>query len=191
MAGETQKTTRLTSRDSKIVGDARLVAAKLKVTQDNHQFAAATELEAADVLILDMPVPSNAIVKSIAHINDDLDTHACAPTLVVDIGVSARDDYVSVTSSSETKHVKDDLIDADLFVDGNTAFRAATTDWTETAAKDATTFGPEDRSKPVWELLGYDSDPKTVFNICFVAQAASATLGSAGDMQLRVEYTVD
>lgn len=191
MAGETQKSTALTNRDAKIKRDARLVKGRKKVALDKHQFAAATELEAADNLIMDIPIPSNAIVTSIAHINDDLDTHACSPTLVVDIGVAAREDYTSVTSSTETKHSKDDIIDADLFVDGNTAFQAATTDWTEAAAKDATTFGPEDRLKPVWELLGYDEDPRTTFNLVFQSQAASAALSAAGDLAIKVEYIED
>jgi hypothetical protein len=190
MAGETTKTTALTNRDSQIVRDARLVGGKKKVTMDTYQFAAATSLEAADNLILDMPIPSNAIVTSIQHINDDLDTDAC-PTLVVDIGVAAREQFTSTTSSSDTVHAKDSIVDADLFIDGNTAFQAATTAWTEAAAPDATTFGPEDRLKPVWELLGYDNDPKTTLNIVFQSQAASAALSSAGDMALKVEYIVD
>lgn len=190
MAGETTKTTALTNRDNGELRDARLVAANVKVTQDSYQFTAATELEAGDNLILDMPLPSNARVLEIQHINDDLDTDAC-PTLVVDIGVAAAQDYTSTTSSTETKHSKDDIIDADLFVDGNTAFQAATTTLTSVAALDATTFGPEDQVKPIWELLGYDEDPNTTFNVVFQSQAAAAALGSAGDLLLRVYYAVD
>lgn len=191
MAGETQKSTALTNRNSQIKRSARLAKAKLYVAQDSHQFAAATELEAADNLILDIEIPSNAIIYAIEHINDDLDTHACAPTLVVDIGVAAREAYEDVTSGTVTKHAVDDIIDADLFVDGNTAFRAATTSWTQIASEDATTFGPGDKSKPIWELLGYDEDPRTTFNLVFQSQAASAALGAAGTVQLRVTYMLD
>ena len=191
MAGETQKSTALTNRDAGTLRSARLASGKSVVCGDSHQFAAATELEAADNLILDIVIPSNAIVISIKHINDDLDTHACAAALVVDIGLAAREAYTSTTSSSDTKHSKDDIIDADLFVDGNTAFRAATTAWTEAASPDATTWGPDDRLKPVWELLGYDNDPNTSFNLVFQSQAASATLGAAGDLAILVEYLVD
>jgi hypothetical protein len=190
MAGETQKSTALTNRDNGKLRRGNLVKGQVFVTEDTHQFAAATELEAGDNLILDMPIPSNARVLEILHINDDLDTNG-TPTLVVDIGLAAAQDYTSVTSSTETKHLKDAIIDADLFVDGNTAFQAATTTMTSIAALDATTFGPEDQIKPIWELLGYDEDPRTIFNIVFQSQAASATLGAAGDLILRVLYTTD
>lgn len=189
MAGETTKTTALTNRDDGVKRDARLVKGNLYVGLDQHQFAAATELEAADNKIFDIPVPSNAIVLEVAIYNDDLDTDAC-PTLVLDVGVAARDDYTSVTSGSETKHVKDDIIDADLFVDGSTEGQAANTNWT-VLTPDATTFGPEDALKPVWELLGYDEDPKTTFNIVVQSQAAAAALGSAGDLAVRVKYVAD
>jgi len=191
MAGETQKSTSLTNRDAGKLRQARLVNGTKRVGLDSHQFAAATELEAADNLIMDLPIPSNAIITSIAHINDDLDTHACTPTLVIDVGLAARDDFTSVTSAAKTKHSKDDILDAALLVDGNTDLRAATTDWTEFTAKDATNLGPEDRLKAVWELLGYDEDPKCSFNIVVQSQAASAGLSAAGDLAVKVEYVVD
>ena len=190
MAGETQKTTALTNRDAGTTRDSRLVRGRKKVAMDTHQFAAATELEAADNLIMNIPLRSNAIVTDISIYNDDLDTHACAPTLVVDIGVAAGEDYTSTTSSTDTKHSKDDIIDADLFVDGDTTGRAATTKWTSLAL-DATTFGPDDALKPIWELLGYDEDPRTTFNIVVQSQAASAALGAAGDLAVKVEYVED
>jgi hypothetical protein len=62
---------------------------------------------------------------------------------------------------------------------------------TSIASLDATTFGPEDQIKPIWELLGYDKDCQTIFNIVFQSQAASAALASAGDLTLRILYTTD
>jgi hypothetical protein len=189
MAGETQKSTALTNRDGGTLRDARLAGGNLRVGMDTHQFAAATELEAADNLILDIPIPSNAIVLDVSTFHDDMDTNAC-PTLVVDVGVAAREDYTSTTSSSDTAHNADDIIDPDLFVDGATDFQAAVTTFTS-LTPDSGTFGAEDRLKPVWELLGYDNDPKTTFNVVVQSQAASATLGSAADMTIKVEYLVD
>jgi hypothetical protein len=156
---------------------------------DTHSFAAATELEAADNKLFDIALPSNAIVLDIATFHDDMDTHAC-PTLVVDIGVAAREDYTSTTSSSDTKHSEDDIIDADLFVDGATDFQAAVTTFTS-LTPDATTHGADDRLKPIWELLGYDEDPKTTYNLVLQSQAASAALSSAADCTLKVEFLVD
>lgn len=189
MAGETQKTTALTNRDSAIVRDARLSRGRVRVGLDHHQFAAATELEAGDNLIMDIPIPSNAIVTDIAILNDDLDTDAC-PTLAIDVGVAAREAYTSVTSGTETKHSKDDIIDADLFVDGATDGQAATTKFTSLAL-DTGTNGADDALKPVWQKLGYDEDPKTTFNIVVQSQTAAAALGAAGDLAVKVEYVVD
>jgi hypothetical protein len=189
MAGETQKSSALTDRNNNELREARLNAGKPKIALDHHQFAAATELEAADNLILDIPLPSNAIVLDIASFHDDMDTNAC-PTLVVDIGVAAREDYKSKTSGTVTKHSEDDIIDADLFVDGATDFQAAVTAFTS-LTPDSGTHGAEDRLKPIWELLGYDEDPKCVFNLVVQSQAASATLGAAADMTIKVEYLVD
>jgi hypothetical protein len=190
MAGETQKSTALTNRNLGIKRNNKLVAGTVKQGTDTHQFAAATELEAADNLILDIPLPSSCIVQSIAIYNDDLDTHACAPTLVLDFGLAAREDHTSTTSSTDTQHDEDDIIDADLLVDGDTTGRAATTNWT-VLTPDATTNGPEDSQKELWELLGYDKDPKTTYNLSVQSQAASATLGAAGDLSVRVTYIVD
>ena len=189
MAGETQKTTALTNRDDGELRNARLVQSGLTYSLDTHQFAAATELEAADNLIMNIPLPSNCIVQEIAMYNDDMDTDA-TPTLVLDFGVAAAQDYTSVTSGTSTKHSKDDIIDADLFVDGSTTGQAATTNWT-VQTPDATTWGPEDALKPVWELLGYDEDPNTTFNLVVQSATASAALASAADMAVRVAYLID
>lgn len=189
MAGETQKSTNLTNARSGTKRDARKKEARVVVLQDAHQFAAATELEAADNLIMDIEIRSNDIIKDIAIYNDDLDT-GCAPTLVLDFGVAAAADYTSVTSSTATKHSQDDIIDADLFVDGSTEGQAANTVWTS-LTPDASTNGPEDAAKEVWELLGYDEDPKTTFNLVVQSQAASSALGAAGDLAVRVEVLRD
>lgn len=189
MAGETTKTARLTARDAGSKGPNKLVGAQLKVAVDTYQFAAATSLEAGDNLIMDIPLPSNCVVHEISIYNDDMDTNAC-PTLVLDVGVAAAQEYIDTTSGTKTYHAKDAIIDADLFVDGSTAGQAATTNWT-VLLNDSATNGPEDTNKAIWELLGYDEDPRTVFNVVVQSQAASATLGSAADMSIRVLYSVN
>lgn len=190
MAGETQLSTALTNRQAGSLRDARLAGAKLRAALDTHQFAAATELEAGDNLILDIAIPSNAIVVDILARNDDMDTGGTS--LVVDIGVAAAEDFTDVTSSSETKHSRNDIIDADLFCDGSTIFQSANAAWTSCGASfDATSFGPDDALKPIWSLLGYDEDPKTMFNLVVQSQAATAGLSAAADLAVRVEYLVD
>ncbi len=189
MAGETTKTTALTNTQSGLKKEARLSGGKTVTAMDSHQFSAATSLEAGDHLITNIAIPSNAIVTDIAIHNDDMDTDAC-PTLVLDFGVAAGADYTDITSGSSTKHSEDDIINSDLFVDGSTTGQAATTNFTS-QTPDSGTFGPEDRLKPVWELLGYDEDPKTTFRLSMTSQAAAAALGSAADIAIKVTYLVD
>lgn len=189
MAGETTKTTSLTNVQAGKKNKARVGRGSVLIAQDKHQFAAATALEANDALIMDIRIPSNAVVHGIEIYNDDMDTGAC-PTLALDIGVAAAADFTSVTSGTKTKHDADDLIDVDLFVDGDTTAQAATTKWTSLGL-DTATMGPDDMGKAVWELLGYDADPHTEFNIVVVSATAASALGAAADLAVRVLYTVD
>lgn len=187
MAGETIKSPARTNTDAGIKEEVRLAAAREYVAVDGDALAA-TETEAADVWKTNIKVPSNAIISEIAVYNDDLDSN-CSPTLTLDVGVEAAADYTSVTSGTATKHTEGDTIDADLFVDGATTLQAATTAYT-VLAFDATTFGPDDAKKPVWEALGYDEDPKTEFYIMCTFAAGAAT-GAAGDIALKVKYLKD
>lgn len=187
MAGEITKSTRLTARDNGTQPDARLAKGRMRMATDTESIATG-ELEAADSTIFDIIVPSNAIHMGVEVYNDDLDSNG-SPTLTLDVGLFAGEDFTSTTSSTDTKHTKDGILDVDLLVDGSTALQAATTNWTS-LAPDGTTAGPEDANKPYWELLGYDSDPKTVFRVGATFAAAAAT-AAAGDLSIRVTYLVD
>lgn len=190
MAGETQKTSALTSLQAtpQIVGEARIVKGRMVVAKDFHQFAAATELEAADVLLTAITIPSNAVVDEIAIYNDDMDTNG-SPTLTLDIGLFAAQAFTSITSAVETRHAVDAVLDADAYVDGDTTAQAATTTWTALGF-DTATFGPDDANDACWEVLGYDEDPQVNFRVGVTSAAASATLGAAADFGIRVTYTV-
>ena len=187
MAGETQKTTAKTNADAGTIRDARKDMAKVRDATDKHQFAAATELEAADKLITNIALPSNSIVRKIEIKNDDMDTHACSPTLVMDIGLAAGDRGETVTSGTATMREKGDILSTDALVDGSTTARAANTTWTELALDGA--VGTHD--KELWEVLGYDKDPHIRFNVVVTSQAASAALSAAADLEVRVEYVTD
>lgn len=184
MAGEQTKTARLTNVNNGITSDARLNGGRVRVGIESEAITA-TELEAADNVIYDIDLPSNAILTEIAVYNDDLDSNG-APTLTLDIGLAAKEDFTSTTSSTDTKHSADDVLDADLFVDGSTTLQAATTNWT-VQAFDSATMGPDDAAKPLWSLLGYDNDPKTRFRIVCTFAAAAAT-AAAGDLALKVTW---
>jgi len=185
MAGETSKTTARTNFDSAIKGESKLHSGELVCAMDYHAYTTG-QLEAADILLTNISIPSNAIVQEILMYNDDLDSNG-TPLLALDFGVYAREKFVSVTSSVETIHAKDSVVDADLFVDGATDGQAATTKFTSLAL-DSGTMGPDDAYKHVWELLGYDEDPRTTFGLCVITAAAAAT-AAAGDAIFLVRYS--
>jgi hypothetical protein len=187
MAGETSKTLIRTDFDNKKKVMARLVRGRAMEAREYHAFTA-TQLEAADVLLTGIKIPSNAILSEILMYNDDLDSNAC-PTLAFDIGLYATAKFISTTSSTDTTHAADAVLDADLFVDGDTTAQAATTKLTSLAL-DSGTCGPDDLYKSMWELLGYDNDPRTEFGVVITAATAAAT-AAAGDMVLVVRYVVD
>ena len=191
MAGEITKTTRTTNADATpgTNTDARLAKARTVTGLDKHEFAAATELEAADTKIFNIDLPSNAIIKDVEIYNDDLDT-SCSPTLTLDVGLVAKEKHTSTTGGTDTTHAADALIDVDLLVDGSTEGQTANTTWTS-LIPDSGTFGPDDCDKAVWELLGYDEDPKTTYRVALTSAAAAAALAAAADCGLRVTYLVD
>jgi len=183
----TTKTTRLTNRLSGVLPDARKAKGRPVMVQDSEELATG-ELDASDVVLYDILVPSNGIHESVRIYNDDLDSNAC-PTLAIDIGLFAAEEFTSVTSGTATKHVADDVLDADILVDGSAEAQSANTDWVR-LVPDSATFGPEDAGKAYWEILGYDSDPKTNFRVG-VTMATGAATAAAGDLALMVVYTVD
>jgi hypothetical protein len=185
MAGETVKTTALTNAQAGKAREARLNGTAYKVATDSKALLS-TETETADVLLTNIRIPSNAIVREIKVYNDDLDGGSA---LTADVGVAAAVAFTSVTSGTKTKHAVDDVLDADVFVDGSTALQAATTSFTSLPL-DAGTSGPDDIDKPVWERLGYDEDPSTDVVIA-VTFAAGAGTPAAGDLAIQVHYLVD
>lgn len=188
MAGEITKTTNATNADASPAVTRKAVK-RVRIGHDTHSFAAATELEAADTKVFDIDLPSNAVLVDVEIYNDDMDT-GCAPTLTLDVGVVAKEKHTSITSGAETSHDADSLIDVDLFVDGSTEGQAANTVWTS-LTPDSGTLGPEDAEKAIWELLGYDEDPKTTYRVALTSAAASSALSAAADCSLRVTYLVD
>jgi hypothetical protein len=190
MAGETTKTTAKTAADAGTIQSSRVTKGRPVVATDVLTFSAATELEAADTRQTNITVPSNAIIVEVAARHGDLDTHACSPTLVIDIGCFAVNDMTTVTSSTATKHSAGDSLSTDAIVDGDTTFRGAVATYTAKAL-DATNFAAGNGTKALWEVLGYDSDPHAMIGISVTSQAAAAALGSAASVDLKVTYIVD
>jgi hypothetical protein len=177
-------TTKSTALTASRAGGPRKVARQVLSVQESYAVTVA-ELDASDVIILNLPIPSSAVIRAIKVYNDDLDADA-TPTLAVDIGLAAAQKFDSVTSGTKTTNLQDAVLDADAYVDGSTVLQAATTS-PAVQAFDSATFGPDDADKECWEVLGYDKDPGTVFNICLTMAAGAAT-AAAGDVQVTVDY---
>lgn len=184
----TNKSDALTVVESGLKSNSRKSNGQL-YTPSNHQAYVVGEVVVNDVMIFDITIPSNALVHKIETYSDVLDSDA-TETLAIDIGLAAKGKYTSVTSAVETKHDADDVIDADLFVDGSTSIgQDLDTNWV-VQTPDAATWGPPEASKMVWELLGYDEDPHTHFQLA-LTNALGAATAAAGTCNVRVTYTMN
>jgi sensor domain CHASE-containing protein len=161
---------------------------KLHEASTTHEMTAA-QLAVSVTTVLDIPLKSSARVRKIEVINDDLDSDA-TPTLVADLGITAGLDFDKTVSGTVTRVLKDAIIDADLLVDGSaaslTTLQAATTAWTNQTLA-AACLSPTKADQALWEILGFDKDPMTVFNVAITPSAGAAT-AAAGTLTVRVEY---
>lgn len=185
MAGETTKTVARSNSASGLKSYGQTAKGTVRSAEDLLTFASG-ELELADSKITNISLPSNCIPTKVEIINVDLDTHACSPTLVLDLGVAAQSSFSSVTSGTVTKHIADEIISSDLLVDGSTEGQSANTVWTD-LPMDTTNFSAANAGKQLWERLGYDKDPGVVFKVSVTAQVAAATAGT-GACGVRVTY---
>jgi len=119
----------------------------------------------SDVIML-APLPTNASITSLQLASDDLDT---GTDLVWDIGL--YDDEGTA-------------VDADVYADGTTVFRAATafTEFRHTTA-DINTAGQQ-----LWEDGGLSSDPGGVYYVAVFVEAAGA---SDGTLSFKIEYVIN
>ncbi len=183
----TAKSSALTDQQAGTLQDARLIKARVRSAIDTVAVLT-TDIDAADIILYAIDMPSNAHGVDIDIYNDDLDSN-CTPTLTVDVGLYAAQDFSSVTSGTVTKRLEDSVLDIDLFVDNSTVLQAATTVYTS-QGRDTATNGPDDVLKPLWDMLGYDEDPKAKFRVALTIGTVAAT-AVAGDISLRVEYQLD
>lgn len=188
MTAATTKTTALTNRLAGIKKPARHEKGQVVRGRDTHTFATTEIDDVADIVLLNITVPSNALHWGCWIYNADLDTNA-TPTLVLDMGLYAAEAFTSTASGTATKNAQFAALDVDALVDGSTAGQAATTNFTALAPPSAT-FAPADGSQAYWEILGYDFDPKTSFLIGVTNSAVSATPAAVAATFV-VEYTTD
>lgn len=184
MAGETTKTASLTRVETGKMNDAKVNSRKLCVRQDVHAVTTA-ELQLADVMLFDIKIPSNAVIRGVEVFNDDLDADA-SPALTLDIGLVADIKFEKVVSGVKSFVAAGTELDIDLLVDGSTVGQAATARWTHQNLPSATIDAAK-ANKEVWELLGYDKDPNTEFRVAVKAATAAAT-AQAGDLAVSVQF---
>lgn len=161
--------------------DASNYRGRLIQGEDKRNFTAATEMEAADTWTTNIILNSSDRLTKVEFINGDLDT-GCAPTLVIDLGLTALESHDTVTSGTTTRYAKGDVVSSDAIVDGSDEGQSANATWTEVAMK---TDGADDANKQLWQILGYDDDPEQSYRLTVTFQAASSALGSAADFGIR------
>lgn len=181
----TTKTTNRTNTEAGTKRAAALAGGKLVVATDSHAFTTTELDDNGGIVLTDVRVPSNAVIRDVKQYNDDLDLGS---GLTLDYGVFATTKFTSVTSGAATIHEEGDMLDADLLVDGDGNAAAATTNFISLGL-DSASMGPDDIDKPVWELLGYDEDPNTVVGVALTIGAATSS--QAGDLAIQVEYLVN
>ena len=184
MAGETTKTASLTRVETGKMNNASVNSRKLCVRQDVHAVTTA-ELQLADVMLFDIKIPSNAVIRAVEVFNDDLDGDA-SPALTLDIGLVADIKFEKVVSGVKSFVAAGAEVDIDLLVDGSTVGQAATVKWTEQNLP-AATLHAGNANKEVWQILGYDKDPNTEFRVAVKAATAAAT-AAAGDLAVAVHF---
>lgn len=187
MAGETVKSAALTAVQNGRKTSGRKASGRPVVAIDTIALATGN-LEANDVALFAIDIPSNAIVTRMAVYTDDLDSDG-TPAIALDIGLYAAQKFTGLVSGTATTYAEDAVIDADAYVDGTTVAQAATLRYTDQDF-DTATFGADDALKEAWQVAGFDKDPHTSFRIgVLVATAPDAA--QAGDLSLLVEYVAD
>lgn len=116
-------------------------------------------------------LPANAIVTSVAIVNDEIDDGS--NTLAVNVGIYDLDGVA---------------VDADAFASAVTTLTAATTSWTELRFE-STVNGPESVGEELWELAGDSDDSDGAYAIVLTVTTA-ANSHADGDIGFKIEYSL-
>ena len=175
-----------TNRAEGQLRQSRLVSTSSVNSIDEHTFlSTGTELDTiGNHIFFECVIPSNAILKDFYRKNEALDD---AADLIVDLGVAARDIYVETISGVDTRRFPGEVISEDLFGSGLNGFQSEDVDWFAINLN----YGVVDTLKPIWELLGYDVDPITKFNVVMTVTTVTSGLSTDGCAILRPEFFVD
>jgi len=150
-------------------------------TQIDQDAIATTSLDEVNDLMLFCPIPSNAVILDVMHLNDDLDSNG-SPTLDINCGLY----YSGIGGTQKLNgNTSGTVIDADCFASDSAAFVAAVTSWTSLRfeADDIV-----DVKKEAWEVAGLAADPGGLLYVGLQVGTNAAATAAAGDIVLRVDY---
>lgn len=180
MAATTVKSEGVTNAeaDPVVANDRKKGRIKTVIDQDA---IATTSLDEVGDLMLFCPIPSNAVILDVLHMNDDLDSNG-TPTLDINAGL-----YYSGVGGTQKKdgNTSGTVIDADCFASDSAAFVAAVTSWTSLRCEADDIV---DIKKEAWQVAGLTADPGGTFYVGLAVGTAAAATAAAGDIVLRVDY---
>ena len=180
----TKKSTSLTTvqAETGVKLDAGLAGGVVKCVFDTVAVAT-TDIDDNDIILLNCPVPSNSRIKRVLVYTDDLDSNG-SPAIAFDVGLYAYSKFTSVTSGTATVNAADAVLDRDIIASASTVGQSASTVGVSVEYEARNIDSIKQRC---WELLGYDADPHTRFNVALTVETVAAT-AVAGDITVVVEY---
>ena len=155
----------------------------LRQTKDTHLFTVDQLGDASTVVLTSMTVPTNAYISEFWVSNEDLDAGA---GLTLQFGLYAAETFTSVTGGIKTKHYEEDVIAVEFMRFSTTSLQSATTNATNRYTANNKT--EDEWQTPVWSLLGYDKDPRTILRVGVKVEVAAAT-PTAGGAAMITSYT--
>lgn len=179
MTASTVKSEAVTNIEANPITVLDRKAGVLKTIVDQDAILTTSLDEVGDKMLF-CPIPSNAVIKDVLFLCDDLDSGG-SPALAVDIGL-----YYSGIGGNQLLEGKTSgiVVDADCFASAVATFQAAVTTWTSLRfeAANITTADQE-----AWEIGGLSADPGGLFYIGVTVTTQAAT-AQAGDIVVSVEY---
>jgi hypothetical protein len=147
----------------------------------DHKAVLTTSIDEANDVILFGPIPSNAIIRDISILNDDLDAHAC-PTLAVNVGLY----YYGDGNQAALGKSLGSVLDADCIGTASTVLQAAhtTPQAVRFEAADIANIADE-----AWEIGGLSVDCGGHLLVGLTVSTAAAT-AAAGDVSVIITYLV-
>jgi hypothetical protein len=178
MTASTVKSENVTNIEASPITALDRKKGRIKTIIDQDAIATTSIDEVGDLMLF-CPIPSNAVILDVLHLNDDLDSGT--PDLAVNVGL-----YYSGIGGTQKLNGKTSgtVIDADCFASAATDLGAAVVSWNSWRfeADDIV-----DVKKEAWSVAGLSADPGGILYVGLAVTTAAAT-AVAGDVVVRVDY---